>query len=293
MTMNQRYTFRVADHFFVVEAASDILACCPNYAPFQSQISNFQSLIFSLRVSEEKIPTTEGYFLVYTDKSDDDMPRIEMYRRGEEWLFRFSQTRDGEIVGAFSCDADMQHAVLYGDASRFAIDNALMLLYAFTTATRRTLLFHASVIVREAKAYMFLGKSGTGKSTHAQQWRNAFADAVLLNDDNPVLRVLDDGSVRVYGSPWSGKTPCYKAEQAPVQALVQLAQAPQNEIRLLRPTQAYPYILSSVSGLKMLPAQMDSLYETIAALLESTPVYFLDCLPNTEAAQLCYSHLPH
>jgi len=138
-----------------------------------------------------------------------------------------------------------------------------------------------------------LGHSGTGKSTHAQQWLQAFPDAKLLNDDNPVVRILDDGSARVYGSPWSGKTPCYKSADVPVQALVQLAQAPHNEIRLLRPTQAYPYILSSISGLKMEPAMMDRLYETIAALLESKPVYFLECLPNPDAAQVCYSHSSH
>lgn len=287
--------FRVAEHIFAIDTARDLAACCPNYAPFliKSQISNFKSQIFTLRVSEEGLPSADGWENMYTDRSDDDMPRIEMYRREGEWLFRFSQSRDGEVVGAFLCDEAMTEAVFYGEPTRFAIDNTLMLLYAFATANRSTLLFHASVIVREGKGYMFLGKSGTGKSTHAEQWLKAFSDADRLNDDNPVLRIHDDGRVVVYGSPWSGKTPCYKAAQAQVMALVQLAQAPENTIRLLRPTQAYPYILSSVSGLKILPAMMDRLYETIAALLESTPVYFLDCLPNTDAAEVCYSHLPH
>lgn len=285
------FCFRVADHIFMIETAHDILACCPNYAVFRE--GDAEQPVFTLRVEEGALPSIEGCTHVYTDRSDADMPRIEMYRRGEGWLFRFSQTRDGEIVGAFTCDETMAHAALYGEPTRFAIDNTLMLLYAFTTATRRTLLFHASVIVREGMGYLFLGKSGTGKSTHAEQWMKAFPDAERLNDDNPVVRVQDDGSARVYGSPWSGKTACYKAADAPVRALVQLAQAPRNEIRLLRPTQAYPYILASVSGLKMIPAMMDSLYDSIAALLESTPVFFLDCLPNTEAAEVCYSRLPH
>ena len=289
--------FRVAEHIFGIDTTRDILACCPNYTPFRLQdaaLQDGEEPLFTLCVSGEPLsPLTINHSPFYTDRSDDDMPRIEMYRRGEEWLFCFSQSRDGEIVGAFTCDAEMRQAVLYGEPTRFAIDNTLMLLYAFATANRRTLLFHASVIVREGKGYMFLGKSGTGKSTHAEQWLKAFADADRLNDDNPAVRVFEDGSVRVYGSPWSGKTPCYKAADARVMALVQLAQAPENTIRLLRPAQAYPYILSSVSGLKILPEMMDRLYETIAALLESTPVYFLDCLPNTDAAEVCYSHLPH
>jgi hypothetical protein len=52
-------------------------------------------------------------------------------------------------------------------------------------------------------------------------------------------------------------------------------------------SQAYPYILSSVSGLKVLPKMMDQLYESIAQLLELKPVYKLECLPNTDAARLC------
>ena len=72
-----------------------------------------------------------------------------------------------------------------------------------------------------------------------------------------------------------------------VAALVQLAQAPENKMFPLRMTQAYPYILASVSGLKVLPEMMDTLYESIARLLELKPVYKLECLPNTDAAKLC------
>ena len=175
--------------------------------------------------------------------------------------------------------------------TRFAIDNAAMLVYAFATVAYKTLLFHSSVIVRQGKASMFLGHSGTGKSTHSRQWMAAFEDAELLNDDNPAVRILPDNTVRVYGTPWSGKTPCYKNASAPLAGLVQLAQAPHNVITRLRMTQAYPFILASVSGLKVMPEMMDRLYESIALLLELKPVYKLECLPNTEAAQLCCATL--
>ena len=235
------------------------------------------------------MPSTETFEHVYTVRSDEDMPRIEMYRRPDEWLFRASVSRDGDVVCAMTCSADWREVNLYADSryTRFAIDNAAMLVYAFSTASMKTLLFHSSVTVLGGKAYMFLGHSGTGKSTHSQQWKAAFPEAELLNDDNPAVRIMEDGSVHVYGTPWSGKTPCYKNANAPVQALVQLAQAPENKITRLKLTQAYPYILASVSGLKVLPEMMDQLYETIAQLLETIPVYRLECLPNPAAAQLC------
>lgn len=280
--------YHVGAHFFAIEATPEQFAMLPNYAPFKVDEIG-QTHVFIIHVSDQPLPSTEGWEHVYTDRSDEDMPRIEMYKREKEWLFCISMSREGEIVSAIRCSADWKDVTLFMkvECTRFAIDNAAMLVYAFSTTALDTLLFHSSVTVREGKGYMFLGHSGTGKSTHSQQWKKAFPDAELLNDDNPVVRIWPDGTVRVYGSPWSGKTPCYKAEDVPVGALVQLAQAPVNEIKRLRMSQAYPYILASVSGLKLQPHMMDALYESIAKLLELCPVYKLDCLPNPDAARLC------
>jgi hypothetical protein len=280
--------YRVGDFVFAIEAKEEQLSQLTNYAPFLTDETE-QTDLFIIHVSDQPIPEVQGWDHVYTDRSDDDMPRIEMYRRADEWLFRISMYRESEVVCAMQCSADWSKVDLFlmPSVTRFAIDNAAMLVYAFATADKKALLFHSSVTVLNGRAYMFLGHSGTGKSTHSQQWKAAFPESHLLNDDNPVLRVLPDGKVQVYGSPWSGKTPCYNNESAPVGALVQLAQAPENKITRLKMTQAYPYILASVSGLKVLPHMMDRIYESIAALLEISPVYRLECLPNPDAARLC------
>ena len=138
----------------------------------------------------------------------------------------------------------------------------------------------------EARGYLFLGHSGTGKSTHARQWLAAFDDAWLLNDDNPILRVMEDGEVRVYGSPWSGKTPCYKNAYARVGGIVKLSQAPHNKIRTISLPEAYAYMLSSASGMKMDRRMADCMYESIKHVITHVKCYHLDCLPNTEAAEV-------
>jgi len=284
--------YNVADHVFAIEADEALIERLTNYAPFLTQQPD-PSPIFAIRVHDEALPSTEGWTHIYTDTSDDDMPRIEMSRRNGDWMFRISMSKEGEIVSVIQCAEDWSEVNLFTapNYTRFAVDNAAMLVYAFATADKKTLLFHSSVTVRGGYGHMFLGHSGTGKSTHSKQWLTAFDDAHLLNDDNPAVRVLPNDEVRVYGTPWSGKTPCYIQDSAPVAALVQLAQAPENKIWRLRMSQAYPYILASVSGLKVLPEMMDALYETIAQLLELTPVYKLECLPNTEAAELCCAEI--
>ena len=278
--------YKVAEHIFAIEAEPQYLELLTNYAPFLTEPC--AEPLFTITVHDEPVPSTEGWTSVFTDTSDDDMPRIEMYQRGDEWLFCVSMTREGAIECAMRCSADWKqvHSYIRPQTARFAIDNAAMLVYAFATADKATLLFHSSVTVLDRKAYMFLGHSGTGKSTHSQQWKAAFPEAHLLNDDNPAVRIIDNQTI-VFGTPWSGKTPCYRNEQAPVQALVQLAQAPENKITRLRMTQAYPFILASVSGLKVFPHMMDLIFESIAKLLELTPVYRLECLPNPDAARVC------
>ena len=219
------------------------------------------------------------------------------------------------ICCEMECSEDFTDGVLRITADcqdvRFCIDNALMLLFAFRTAPLMTLEMHAAVVVRpsledargtsyrtlsglqdatlQAKGYLFLGHSGTGKSTHARMWLQAFPDTWLLNDDNPILRVMEDGEVRVYGSPWSGKTPCYNNAYARVGGIIKLSQAPHNQIRKLSLPEAYAYILSSASGLKIERQMTDNMYNTIRDIITQVGCYHMECLPNTEAAEVCFS----
>lgn len=285
-----------------------LLAQMTNYEPFGITQELDTEPIFTLKVEQNGLLSMEQrevYPHVFTDNSEDDMPRIEVYRSLEkEWLIRISQIATSPICCELVCDADFTRGHLYvvEDCQdvRFCIDNGLMLMFAFRTAPLMTLEMHAAVVVKrgdeakrregdEAKGYLFLGHSGTGKSTHARQWLAAFEDAWLLNDDNPILRVMDNGDVYVYGSPWSGKTPCYKNESAPVGGIIKLSQAPENKIQTISLPQAYAYMLSSASGLKMEQTMADNMFETIKHIITHIPCYQLDCLPNEEAARVCWA----
>ena len=287
--MHQIQTYRVGGYCFSIDLPEEYIALLTNYAPFAAVAADDE--LFRLHVAaEHSSPVVEH---VFVDASDDDMPRLEVSRTAEGWLIEESMTRESPICLHLYATADFREAWLMMDTDnvRFAIDNAAMLLYAFATASKGCLEMHASVTVKDGYGYLFLGKSGTGKSTHSRLWQEAFPEAWLLNDDNPVVRLEQDeqGSalVMVYGSPWSGKTPCYKNACVPVGALVKLAQAPHNDIRTLRLPEAYAYVLSSSSGLKIVPEMMDALYQTIAQLIQTVPVYGMECLPDTDAARVC------
>lgn len=269
-----------------------------NYEPFGVSLEQDAEPIFVLSVEQDGVLPDEqrmAYQHMFTDNFEDDMPRIEVYRSLEkEWLIRISQIATSPVCCELVSASDFTRGILHIDGNCqdvcFCIDNALMLMYAFRTAPLKTLEMHAAVVVKggeEARGYLFLGHSGTGKSTHARQWLAAFEDAWLLNDDNPILRVMDDGQVRVYGSPWSGKTPCYKNADVPVGAIVKLSQAPHNKLETIRLPQAYADMLSSASGLKTEPTMADNMFETIKYIITHAPCYHLACLPNKEAARVC------
>ncbi|MBR0297235.1 MAG: hypothetical protein IJQ95_07610 [Paludibacteraceae bacterium] len=281
--------YRVAGHNFSIESSVEVLHLLPNFSVFEVQDIR-ESMLFALRVhiTDSLDVTATGYDLLHTDAQDVDMPRLEIYRREGEWLLLTAMYQTSDICARLVTNADFSQADLFvtREVVSFAINNATMLLFAFTALHYRTLELHASVVVRGENGFLFLGKSGTGKSTHSRMWLEAFEDAWLLNDDNPVVRIEDDG-VWVYGSPWSGKTPCYKNERRRVGAFVQLRQAPENSIEQARPSKAYINIYGSCSGLKFMESVRDELYEVVAEIVGKVQVWELDCLPNHDAAYLC------
>lgn len=172
----------------------------------------------------------------------------------------------------------------------FGFNNAMMIAFAFASAPCGALLMHSSVTLYCGRANMNLGKSGTGKSTHSALWMNNFEGTELLNDDNPVLRI-EGNNATVYGSPWSGKTPCYKDKSAPIRALVMLEQQPFNRIDRLQVLPALGAMLSSCSTMIWDRPTYHAILHTISDVIRLVPVYHLACLPNREAAELCRNTL--
>ena len=167
----------------------------------------------------------------------------------------------------------------------------LWLAYAHGALAHGALPVHASTVVWRDRAVLCLGESGTGKSTHTRLWREHIEGAWLLNDDSPIVRVERDG-VWAYGSPWSGKTPCFKPVRVPVAAMLRLRQAPSNSIVHLTPLLAFASLQPSCPPTLMYDEHCtDLLVDFVGRVIERVPVYRLDCLPDADAARLSHSTL--
>ena len=165
---------------------------------------------------------------------------------------------------------------------------ALWTAYALAGLWRGRVPVHASAVVHRGRAVLCLGESGTGKSTHTSLWMKHIEDTWLLNDDSPIVAV-EEGAVVAYGSPWSGKTPCYKNKDVPVGAIVRIRQAPVNKIERLGTIQAYATLMSSASSFRPFQKLAEGWHRTLEGLVAVTPCYILDCLPDDDAAVVCHN----
>lgn len=289
-------TYRVACHLFTLQmnTTSPLWRCLGNYTPFEAEKSDAMEPIFKLTVAECGDDNTSDC-LASLGRFDSDGVCMELFTTvdGGRMFRMFLHQGEEEQGSRLYISDDYSQAKLFfnsnADASRrlFALNNALMLLFAFTTATLGTLLMHASVVVNSDKAYMFLGRSGTGKSTHSRLWLQHIAGSTLLNDDNPIIRLAEDGKPIIYGSPWSGKTPCYLNEHAPLGAIVRLSQASYNKMTSLKGAMAYAAVLPSLSAMRWEPKMADGIHATLAELAAITSIHHLQCLPDEAAARLC------
>ena len=278
--MTETKYYKVAEHVFCVSGEAECFSLMQNYEPFGCDEA---AVVFSLTVAQ-------GLPVSYDEewRQDDDGQEIICGRTTDgQPVFEFRW--HGETAGWLVCSPDYRSGRLIttGCDTKLAIDNALMVLYALATAEQQTVLFHAAVVSHGGKGYLFLGPSGTGKSTHARLWLQHIEGTELVNDDNPVVRIADDGTVVVYGSPWSGKTPCYRNVSGPLGGIVMLSQAPYNKIRRLGGIESYVALMESISGKRWDKRIADGLHETENTLASTVAVWHLACLPDQAAAELC------
>ncbi|MGP1548234.1 MAG: hypothetical protein ACTTIF_05120, partial [Prevotella sp.] len=168
----------------------------------------------------------------------------------------------------------------------FGLNNALMLIFAFAGSSNNLVLIHASLVRNDGWGYAFTAKSGTGKSTQVSMWLRHIPGCDLMNDDNPIIRIID-GEPFIYGSPWSGKTPCYRNVKARLGAITQIVRDTENHVDRINPIEAFTTLIASVSAMKWDSEIFNNICKILSRIIETTPIYNLYCRADKEAALVC------
>ena len=152
------------------------------------------------------------------------------------------------------------------------------------------LVLHSSAVMMDGKAYLFSAASGVGKSTHTGLWLKAFpGKAEILNDDKPAIRITDNG-IKVYGTPWSGKTDLNINIEADLQGICFIERDTKNHIEEISKEEAVTLILNQTLRPQS-KNQMIELLDTLDTVISKTPIYKMGCTISEEAAIMAYNKM--
>lgn len=293
------FYFRVAGLPFRVDTADrerELAGLMTNYGPFADKQPAGEISLFTLATCADITFTEAEPYGVYPYDVADDKAVLYIY--SDRYILTINSSCDGReylLDCPFKGDVEFENCQfrtnLLSDRTfppRHIIDHFLVFAFSLAALGHGALVIHSSAIVNDGRTVLFLGESGTGKSTHTRLWLENIPDSRLLNDDGPVVRIVD-GRARAYGSPWSGKTPCYRNEVYPLAAFIRLKQAPFNKIEKPGALAAFGALLPScLPTLQKRESELDAMCATLSAILSAVPVYTLDCLPNADAARLSH-----
>ena len=151
------------------------------------------------------------------------------------------------------------------------------------------LLLHASVLEYNGDGYAFLGRSGTGKSTHTRLWLEYIDGTRVINGDKPILQ-FNGKEFIVYGTPWNGKEGLGCNASVPLKGLCFLEQAKENSIKKLEPSETSNRLFTQV----LLPQEEESVVATLDLLdqmITVTPAYLLKCDISEAAVKTSFEEM--
>ena len=221
---------------------------------------------------------------------EEDLAQCTLYRYEGGYLFEMVKD---EVSYLFTKDDDSNIVKAnYGTFENVDVSLlrfGLWLMFGLCIVPLGAIAIHSSVLVKDGGAVLCLGESGTGKSTHTRLWREHIEGTTLLNDDSPIIRLVD-GVPTAFGSPWSGKTPRYRNLSFPIRGLLRLSPAPYNKIHRLSVLNAIGALLPSCPpAFAYDDSLQDSICDTLSDMISHVPVYHLECLPDAAAAELSYN----
>lgn len=280
-----KVTLRVAGSFFSIEGEAIIrtLQSIDGFRPFVHTPATGEEILFTFRPGDSPFFAKADYIHRFETEGIDCAFFRTPYGYGLSM-----DPHAGKEPFVWIYDRESRTVNYQGNAGPDILRFSLWQAFGMAALERAVTAVHSSVIQYNGKAVLFLGESGTGKSTHTRLWVESIKGAALLNDDSPFLDA-GKAEIKAWGSPWSGKTPCYRDESYPVAAIVRLSQATENRIRPLKTSEAIGALLPSLPpSFAYDEATSDRLSEILSRIIGQIPVYHLECLPDAGAARLSF-----
>jgi hypothetical protein len=179
---------------------------------------------------------------------------------------RFSYRLDDAVL---CLENDAAH--FRGVRHEYALDSLLRILLTQLLLPQRGFLLHAATITRGGRGYVFVGRSGAGKSTVA----SLSPAGSVLTDEISLLR-RDGNNWFAYGTPFWGE---FRADGAnlrvPLEGVFSLVQADVHRVEPLSPKQAVRALLPNVLFFSAASRENSDLLALLAQAAEQVCFYRL------------------
>lgn len=279
------YHYNIAGFLFRVQTLCSELSV-PSLVPFVAEATEEPDFTISQTPDFCEVPHAETIGTYAWFESE-----CTLYRIADKFIWNRMDTVSGEVEQLVWRGFSPTNFQLYSSLRKHVIDHLMLIAVNYAILPHGALILHSSVVENAGRGYMFLGESGTGKSTHTKLWLEHVAGSVMLNDDAPIVRVAD-GKAVVWGSPWSGKGRVFRNVSMPIEGIYRLSQAPENKLVMLNVANAIAAMLHScMPPLMEVEQHTDLAFDTLSSVISLTRQFHLACLPDAAAAQMSYRQL--
>lgn len=149
------------------------------------------------------------------------------------------------------------------------VENYLRVLYAWCAVRAGGLLLHSAGVVRDGRAFLFFGASGSGKTTVAR----LSADYAILSDDILMVKPVN-GTFQAFGVPFRGEfVDAPRANtRAPLAGLYRLRKAAEHRVAPMPPAQAVAALASCTPFVVINPEMGRQVMDICSRLVAQVPV---------------------
>ena len=186
--------------------------------------------------------------------------------RGAEDPREFSYALDGATVRI------EDDAIEFGGVRHeWALDSLIRILLSHLLLPRKGFLLHAASVLRGGRAYVFTGRSGSGKSTVA----SLSPEGTVLTDEISLVRFAE-GAWRAYGTPFWGEFRAAGLNRAgEIAGVYVLEQAREDRVEPLSAKDALRALLPNVLFFSSRRGETDTLLGILAEATGQIPFYRL------------------
>ena len=206
---------------------------------------------------------------------------------GEEIVFFWG---GGDPYLSVVFDREFRHATVTRveqDADRRALNVAEYPFSEYVAsrllARRGAVELHASSIVVDERAYLFVGHSGAGKTTISLLAEAGGAS--VLSDDRTIVRIGPGGPV-AWGTPWHGTGKRSSPGSAPVDGIFLILQARANRVEPMSPALAVKELFVRSIQANVQESEVTACLATLERLATEFGVQWLHFVPAVEVLQV-------